>query len=87
MVVLVVSDSEVVHILQFDDLAWLEGWLAEVGAVRTAESVAQTALKLKRNTSVNKIEKIENLKPREVIMEKDSLPYQTSHSFVVVTSK
>lgn len=45
MVVFVVSDSEVVHILQFDDLAWLEGRLAEVGAVRTAESVAQTALK------------------------------------------
>ena len=48
MVVFVVSDSEVVHILQFDDLARLEGRLAEVGAVRTAESVAQTARKLNK---------------------------------------
>lgn len=53
MVVLLVSDSEVVHILQFDDLAWLEGRLAEVRAVRTAESVAQAALKFKKKIPVS----------------------------------
>ena len=84
MVVLVVLDSEVVHILQFDDLAWLEGRLAEIGAVRTAESVAQTALKWK---NINEIDYEINVIDENIDALTDEIPFEVYNRGIKITNE